>query len=405
MSEQKSVEIKENINEDLVEAIRRQVRWMVKKLIRDGADPHYNNDLPIREAVMSESSKIIALVTTSRDRTNLIIMRAANELNITNKSVKAILKGGIDNFYYPLKLARQYGDSDLVKLLERYNQDVEPSPEVEPVGERVRYDEVKEEVSQTMASQQDLPSTSRMDRKRTIVIGKNLVENIIKLLEFNKKQDKLQKRKVPLGGREVSGVPSVLGIEYDNNIILINKVEDIKIDLNLLTNKLGYKLNCTLGQDLMGERDFQDIALVKALTDNPNLISFINVNTGQILCTLLEEEEHYWSSAYDRYKGIIPYSGLILDNNGQIEYKFAQHNYFNFMNFIFWSTTFVLRSNLLVINPELTRLYALVPTNIKWIDVSPTVSGVYHNYDKQNNDNSNYGGDIINIIIPINLKL
>ncbi len=112
-------------------------------------------------------------------------------------------------------------------------------------------------------------------------------------------------------------------------------------------------LTCTDGIDIVTYSKFSDELFTILLQQNSDLISFIDIETNEILCLIKSQLKEYWNMYLNTFEGR-------LEQPGQ---EFEEVN--NFLNFNIWENKYIFQDGIEIILQSLSNVFFLISTQFQ----------------------------------------
>jgi hypothetical protein len=166
------------------------------------------------------------------------------------------------------------------------------------------------------------------------------------------------------------------------------------------------EVTCSTGLDVILYEEFNNKIFTTLQDDYSDLISFIDVGSGKILCSIKSQLMQYWKAKlevdpYDRQRG--SYRGFeaqpgdnIVSKKEQIMAGERKHTLY--LNFDMWPTKFITESQAKKVIDSQDNLFLLIPIQYRYYDTNPTIRvGAHHNWDRK----TDTGGDSLYLVAGI----
>ena len=163
-------------------------------------------------------------------------------------------------------------------------------------------------------------------------------------------------------------------------------------------------IKCTMGYDMINIIDYKDKSLISLLNETRDVISLIDMTKSpyNILCARKEELFEYWQGKDHSFFGVVMQIRPKKDDEKDDEYQEKikqeikeQKDEKYFTNFPLRADIFITQTDANIILRSRKNVFALVKTNLRFIDKNPARVGAYHNDYRL--------GDFIYKIIPIDI--
>ena len=169
---------------------------------------------------------------------------------------------------------------------------------------------------------------------------------------------------------------------------------------------------CKMGMNMLTLEGFEDQTLedLRVKMSDDEILGFFLLESPEIViyCEVVESLLEYWSAK--NYQGF-----SIRDNPNRVafvnEINVKKVRIFrreeqasSFLNFPLLSRIFITKEHAQEIRTGRHTLYALIPTNYKYIDTNPTGVGAHHNFFPNLEEKNEGWGDKIYFVIPIGEK-
>ena len=166
---------------------------------------------------------------------------------------------------------------------------------------------------------------------------------------------------------------------------------------------------CKMGMDMMLTLEgFEDQTLedLRVKMSDDEILGFFLLEKPEIViyCEVVQNLLQYWDTK--NYQGFSirdnPNRAAFIDeiNAKKTEIRKERH----FLNFPLLSRIFITKEQAQEIRTGRHTLYALIPTNYKYIDTNPTGVGAHHNFFPNLEEKNEGWGDKIYFVIPIGEK-
>lgn len=181
-----------------------------------------------------------------------------------------------------------------------------------------------------------------------------------------------------------------------------------------------YNVKCSLGQDYINmDLDFgnedssyrgqllSQIENIYINNDIPvQLISFIDMNTGYVLCSIRQDLVSLWDAIRetDRYIGFVAIEHT--DENKLVETKVSINSeqlQQRFYPLDLWTNKFITEEEVTTIKNSDKYIFIIYPTQYRWYDSSFGI-GVHHNWGEESRRSENNYGDVLYGVIPVGVS-
>ena len=151
-------------------------------------------------------------------------------------------------------------------------------------------------------------------------------------------------------------------------------------------------IKCSTGLDVILYEEFNDELFTKLQDDYSDLISFIDVGSGKILCSVKSQLFQYWKAKPDSYRGFEAQPGEDIMSK-KLDIMRGERDHTNYLNFDMWTTKFITAEQAQKIKDSRDNLFLLIPIQFRYYDTNPSRVGAHHNFDT--------GGDSLYLVATI----
>ncbi len=189
--------------------------------------------------------------------------------------------------------------------------------------------------------------------------------------------------------------------------IFVGKYETI---LRIIASHYGKlkdeDIKCSTGLDVMEVEFFNDKIFTTLQDEYSDLISFVDIGSGKILCAIKSQLIQYWKGKLEvqdddekrgSYRGFEAQLGEdVVSKKLQIMREEIGHTLY--LNFELWPTKFITDIQARKIKNSQDNLFLLIPTQFRYYDTNPHYrEGAHHNWDRK----TDKGGDSLYIVAGI----
>jgi hypothetical protein len=152
------------------------------------------------------------------------------------------------------------------------------------------------------------------------------------------------------------------------------------------------EITCSTGLDVILYEEFNDKIFTKLQDDYSDLISFVDIESGKILCSIKSQLIQYWNAKADSYRGFEAQPGEDI-NDKKLDIMRGERDHTNYLNFDMWTTKFITENQAEKVLDSQDNLFLLIPIQFRYYDTNPSRIGAHHNFDT--------GGDSLYLVAGI----